>query len=250
MILQNTPNSGEKFDFHGECDLVLLQTNSMRIHIRTKIESWWSFIESAVVEMGENQVLEVSGLDGGKYWVNGVAGKAMQVHDKVKTEFAGHKITITQSSQKQLSIRIDLGNSQALGISTFKSWVSVNLSSKATTKGVAFEGAKGLMGSFPQGEKLARDGTTVIDDSNQFGMEWQVRPDEPVLFREVGAVQAPAKCKMPNQTTKKLRRRLLGRDGITEEDAATACEHVDEEDRDGCIFDVLATNDKDMAGAY
>jgi len=58
---------------------------------------------------------------------------------------------------------------------------------------------------------------------------------------------------MPDATeaikAKKIRRRL-GEVFITKEEAAQACARVDEADRDACIFDVLATNDKDMAGSY
>jgi hypothetical protein len=37
---------------------------------------------------------------------------------------------------------------------------------------------------------------------------------------------------------------------ITHAAAEAACAHTPVEDRDVCIFDVLATNDLEMAGAY
>ena len=47
------------YDFHGGCDLVLLENPEfmnglgMTVHIRTKIETWWSYVESAVLKIGE-----------------------------------------------------------------------------------------------------------------------------------------------------------------------------------------------------
>ena len=49
-----------QYDFHGECDLVLLHNPDfmnglgMDIHIRTKIESFWSSVESAVIKIGDH----------------------------------------------------------------------------------------------------------------------------------------------------------------------------------------------------
>ena len=67
-----------------------------------------------------------------------------------------------------------------------------------------------------------------------------------------GTVQAPQKCAMPTNTKASLRasRRRLGEVLISEEDAELACAKVDKDDRDSCIADILATNDKSMAGAY
>ena len=48
---------------------------------------------------------------------------------------------------------------------------------------------------------------------------------------------------------RKLRRRL-GETMVGEEDAAIACAHARPEDMDACMFDVLATNDKGVAGSY
>jgi hypothetical protein len=52
--------------FHGGCDLVLLSNPGfgnglgLHIHTRTKVESWWSYIEQAVVQIGD-QMIELSG---------------------------------------------------------------------------------------------------------------------------------------------------------------------------------------------
>ena len=54
---------------------------------------------------------------------------------------------------------------------------------------------------------------------------------------------------MPDATAKTAARRL-GEAFISEEDADNACARVAPEDKDACIFDVMATNDKDVAGSY
>ena len=69
-----------------------------------------------------------------------------------------------------------------------------------------------------------------------------------MLFFSRGDVQPPMECSMPDKVAKKNRR--LGEALVTEEDARIACNHVPMEVRDECIFDVLASNDKDMAGSY
>jgi hypothetical protein len=53
---------------------------------------------------------------------------------------------------------------------------------------------------------------------------------------------------MPSATSV---RRRLSESSISQEDAEIAGVRVgDETDRNACIFDVIATNDKDLAGAY
>ena len=99
---------------------------------------------------------------------------------------------------------------------------------------------------------LARDGATILEDANDFGQEWQVHGNEPMLFHSLGdGVHYPQVCVMPNTAIGMAeKRRRLGESMITEEDAFIACAHADEENRDACVFDVLATNDKELAGAY
>ena len=69
-----------------------------------------------------------------------------------------------------------------------------------------------------------------------------------MLFNEAGSVQAPNKCMMPS--VKALEKRRLGEGHILEEDARLACSRVSADQRDMCVFDVMSTNDKDIAGSY
>ena len=100
---------------------------------------------------------------------------------------------------------------------------------------------------------LSRDGITVHANPDAFGKEWQVKHDEPKLFHtSEGAIQHPAQCKMPSvdaMAGRKLRRRL-GEALVSQKDAEAACEHAAADEFDACVFDVLATNNKDLAGVY
>ena len=244
---------GKKFDFHGGCDLVLLQNSGfanglgLTIQIRTKIETWWSYIESAAVKIGED-VLEIQGgkTDGGRYWINGVPGEDLESGD----EFAfSSKLSVHFHSATALQnhFRVDLGNGNALSIGTFKKFLTVTVAGKTS---VAFEGSEGLMGTHPEGLKVARDRKTLMEDPNSFGMEWQVLSNEPMLFHAVEGVQHPTQCAMPAMAEATKKRRL-GESAVSLEDAEFACGRVtDPEDYDSCVFDVLATNEKDIAGAY
>ena len=92
----------------------------------------------------------------------------------------------------------------------------------------------------------ARDGVTLVKDSIEFGLGWQVLPSEGRLFHSPGSVQAPHKCAMPTES----KSRRLGASTVSQEAAAIACASVSKDNFDACIFDVIATNDEGMAAAY
>lgn len=242
--------AGKKYDFHGGCDLVLLKTPSfndglgLNVHIRTQIKSTWSFIEAAVLQIGDH-MLEVTGADGGKYWLNGEKeGRSIQTGDSHLGDYGVH---FRRVNDHQTISRIDVGNSNAISIETFKDFVRVNIKPKDP---LPFTGSVGLLGSFPGGSMVARDGKTLVEDANEFGQEWMVRPTDPILFHDVDeSTEFPLKCAMPSEQAKQEARRRLGM-GVTEEEAAAACARVGSESMDACVFDVMATNDKDMAGSY
>ena len=93
-----------------------------------------------------------------------------------------------------------------------------------------------------------------MEDSNQFGLEWQCLPSDPQLFSSrdgdewMGDNSSTRKCAIP---VAKSSRRRLGEAALTEQDAVEGCAGVmGFVDGTACIFDVLASNDKDMAGSY
>lgn len=236
---------GEKFDFHGGCDMVLLQNPSfanglgLDVHIRTKIKTWWSHIETAVLRVGEH-TLEVSGGDSSRYWING--GDAHDFESGQTSSLSDFEVKFRKVNDHQGIAHIDFGDA-AISIETYKDFVRVNVK---TSK--QLEGTVGLLGSFPEGKMVGRDKSTILNDANEFGLEWQVLGSEPMLFHSVGAVKPPMTCTMPNR--QKSEKRRLGESSISVNDATLACARVDEGNRDACIFDVLATNDKGMAGSY
>merc|ERR1712087_316660 len=103
---------------------------------------------------------------------------------------------------------------------------------------------------FKTGKTLARDRVTNLDDLYEFGNEWQVLPSEPMLFHEVEQPQFPKKCVVPEDPMG-ARRRRLDEMTITEKQAEAACSHIKNAlDRKDCVYDTIATQDLDMAGAY
>jgi hypothetical protein len=108
-----------------------------------------------------------------------------------------------------------------------------------------------MKGAYPSGDMIARDGKSVITDPDVFGKEWQVQSTEPMIFSSAKGAQHPEACAMPSMEASAGRKaRRLGEAVISKEAAALACAQVDEDDRDSCIYDVLATNDTGMASAF
>jgi hypothetical protein len=95
---------------------------------------------------------------------------------------------------------------------------------------------------------LGRDGVTVFNDYNAFGMEWQVRDEEPMLFHNVEGPQYPAVCSMADVSSSTRRR--LGESAALRKKAEVACANVSNSDMDDCAADVVATEDSEMAASY
>jgi hypothetical protein len=242
---------GEKYDFHGVCDLVMLTNpgfdngRGMHIHIRNKRTRVWSYISSAAVSIGEDILQIVGGAESNKYFLNGNEQDADSNNSDGGLEiFAGYKLKYHRSSDKSVGYEVVLGNKQSILFKTWNELVSVEM--RHPNKG-DFGGSLGLLGSYPSGVKLARDNETIISDSNMFGQEWQVIDTEPKLFNGSEGPQFPEKCQIPDAID--MRRRLAS-SGVTIETANTACALVAEEDKELCIFDVLATDSIETAGAY
>lgn len=244
----------EKYDFHGQCDLNLVSDPSfldkgLQVTIRTKIKSTWSYIASTAIRIGED-ILEVQGgeADSQHYWVNGV-------YQSKLTKVGGFPVSHRKPYEMGHSYTIDLeGQDGQIEVRTWKEFIQVKFEDPTER---LYGKTVGLLGDFNTGKKFARDGITVIEDPVEFGQEWQVRAEEPVLFHEVAGPQMPhQKCVMPwelNAQKEQLRgRRRLSETRVTEAMAQIACEHagVEEEDFDACVFDVLATDDVETAGAY
>jgi hypothetical protein len=234
---------GHRFDYHGECDLVLLRSNTfasgkgIEIIIRTKIAHprAYSYIASAVLKIGTD-ILQVDGF--GVYYFNGK--EAAELPDNV----AGFPLAYTQTEKKRhiFDLRLNDHDHHHILLREFKGFISVNVDQV----GEYFYDCTGLLGSFETGEMLARDGATIMkDDPVAFGQEWQVRDTEDMHFQTARFPQYPESCLMAD-AAQVARRRLEATD-ITHDKAEEACAHLAEEDRADCVFDVLETGDLDMA---
>ncbi|KAL7559155.1 hypothetical protein ACA910_010095 [Epithemia clementina (nom. ined.)] len=235
--------TGDRYDFHGECDLVLLHGlletgKKLNIHIRTKIyDNHFSYIEYAAVQIGDD-VLEVKGIN--EYWINGKANPGLPA-------MLGGMYPLTKEAQtlKRRIYLIDLGNGEHLIIKTYKMMVTVAMEGSTVSN---FGNSVGLMGDFDTGLKLGRNGTVSFTDPHEFAFEWQVRPGvDPFLFRSEKGPQYPQKCLLPDKERRHGRR--LGQ--LNDETAFKACAAAaSARDVDSCMYDVLAANNVDLANAY
>ena len=241
--------NGHKYDFHGGCDLVLLQApdyndgQGLYIHIRTKIVRWWSYVDSAVVQIGDDTLEVMGGVENKRYFVNGKPGAALEASGMMPFTIGGHNVRYRHLNDKQFQFKIFLEDGQNVVFKAVKDFMRVDIENPTEE---AFGSSVGLMGSFSEGKMLARDGVTILEDANDFGQEWQVLLTEPMLFHNVEGVQHPEACAMPTVTEEK--RRLEG--SISREQAEIACSKVSPDEMADCVFDVMATNDIDVAGAF
>lgn len=238
---------GEKFDYHGKCDIELLSDSTFAegkgivVHIRTEITRSWSYIKSAAILIN-GDILEVQGgADENRYWFNKVfQGELINV--------GGFPVKYKKANSKQRVFTIDLGDNEEIEIRTYKELVNINFN---RFKQHLHKNSVGLLGDFKSGKKLARDGVSTIEDYNEFGQEWQVLSDGPKLFHETTGPQAPnQKCIMPSPSRSQKKRRRLGEASVTVNMAELACAKVAIADLEACIADVLATSDVGMAAVY
>jgi hypothetical protein len=189
--------SGKHYNFHGECDLILLQSKDfessmggdpgMDVHIRTQMRGDMSYISGAVLRIGSD-LLEVESQEG-VYYFNGVAGAGLP------NELSGFKFLHKKPTDKQHVFEVQLGGLEMIKLKTYKDFVSVLIEQGGSKH---FGDSVGLMGDFTYGVKLSRDGKTVLGDANAFGQEWQVLDTDPTLFQTARLPQHPQKCTMPS----------------------------------------------------
>jgi hypothetical protein len=229
--------TGDKFDYHGECDLVLVDNPAfsyglgLRVHIRTARIKFYSYIESIAVRIGE-ETLEFHN-DAQHFSINGE--KVEPEQKGVDTKLSGFVI---RRYKEAISIRLDDQVSKArIDLLARKiGFPTVHFDGDTTD---IFQGSLGLIGEWGSGKKLARDGTTEMNDpdATEFALEWQVRDTEPMLFQEARFPQFPTQCVPP----KMMMGTRLGMSHM-EKAAEEACANW-KQDKEECVFDVLATRD-------
>jgi hypothetical protein len=236
--------NGKQFDFHGVCDLVLVSNLEfgngigLDVHIRTRKTRQWSYVDSAAARIGDD-ILEVRGGMSSMFWKNGIQGNV----NTDEMVIANYQIKYQNISEKSKKFVVDLRDGEGIIFKTWNSFVSVQIENP---KHKNFVGSVGLMGSFPKGLRIGRT-NSIIEDFNVFGQEWQVLSTEQKLFHNIEDPQHPQKCEIPSSV--EMRRRLAA-SLVTFDEAEKACVGADSENKELCIFDIMATNDLSSAGVY
>ena len=216
------------------------------IHIRTKIVRYWSYIKTVAIKIG-NDILEIEGSadpndDQPHYWINYEYLGELDV-------FGGFAVTQKLPSLYKRSYVIDLSSKypgQEITIQLYKEFVRIKLNGNQAT----FGNAVGLLGDYQTGATLGRDGA-IIDDFTELGNEWQVLPSDGRLFHELAHPQFPNPCLQP-EDPRGERKRRLSESTISIEQAEAVCgaSLKDPLAIQDCVYDILATQDLDMVGAF
>ena len=233
-------------DFHGGCDLLLAEFPEfgsglgLTVDARTTTRYDYSYIESAGVKIGED-VLEVSSY--GQFVINGIANV-----ESMPLMLGDYPVSHTQPRKHTHIFSIDVGNEKSIVIKVYKDLVYVNINVHTGGHTAEFHDGYGMLGSWFNGTRYARDGVTILMDDNEYGQEWQVRDTDTQVFSVPRAPQWPEKCEMPNVVERASRR--LAESTVSAEEAATACAGISHsQQRDMCIYDVIATQDLSVAEA-
>lgn len=229
--------ASHKFDYHGECDLVLAHVPlfadglGLRVHIRTKRQQFFSYIERVAVQIGSD-VLEFAGRK--QVYINGE-------HHENPTSFAGYSMN---TFPRALSIRLNETAKAKIDFIDRKNGMPYVVVDAGETTDM-FAGSKGLMGLWPSGDMVGRNGTNVADlqegNYDLYAEGWQVQDNEPLLFQTARAPQFPQACVRPVHV---LGNRLG--DSHMKAAAEQQCSAW-KEDKEDCIFDVMAMRDLSAA---
>jgi len=243
----------EHFEFHGQCDMILAKDPKfangvgLDVQIRTKMVRFWSYIHTAAVRIGDD-ILEIHGSADDEdhdthYWFN-------FQYQADTTTVGGFPLIITSNGAHKRYFEIDLSSKfpgQKIVLSAFKEFVAVDFKDSTTE---SFGNAVGMLGDYKTGKTFARDGVTEIDDFNVLGNEWQLLPSDDMLFHDKAEPQYPKRCILP-EDPQGQRRRRLDESSISVEKAEAICATLkDPLSIKDCVYDILATQDLDMVGAF
>ena len=239
---------GAQYDFHGHCDLVLLNAphvadghgnanKGLSIHIRSSpYKTFFSFVSDVAIRIGED-ILEVG--NQGKHYINGVLQTVGATED-----LAGYKVTSSKSTKKPRHVcktRL-AGCKEETDTREFKDWITVSVLHATQSN---FGASVGLMGRFEDGAMVGRDNVAIHTDNNECGQDWQVQGStDGFLFRVPSPY--PKHCQLPSLTNKKIRLRRLEESIISKEEAMQACSHWGSDIMD-CVLDVRASGDLEVA---
>jgi hypothetical protein len=220
------------------------QGTGLEIQIRTTIhEDLYSYIEATALKIGET-ALEIFN---GSLRLNGTEFKDTDLPLMFGND-GMYKIELESVERfakggiKRRRYRLNLG-STSIEFKYYKNIMTFSIHGHED-----FSDATGMLGSYPSGEMIGRDGSE-ISDFTEFAFEWQVGYDgqDSVIFSDLRSPQLPYElCRMPASTFKTSRRRLRGNNKLVLE-AEHACDHITGSNFDSCVNDVLATGDIELA---
>jgi len=205
--------------------------------------------------------LEMSMGNTGSFWINGQEFTDEDLPLKIEGNYSLKKKETIQDDKGTVYMLQTENVAVKLIVMKFIMGVDVMGQHPSYSKGTG-----GLLGKFPSGDLLGRDGKTVFafDDEmetldgrtepicNAIGQEWQVRDTDPQLFREIRAPTWPEKCNFPVKTNEEIKRRRLS-SSIDMSVAAKACasRHAEgSEAFDFCVMDVLMMDNVDAAYSW
>lgn len=88
-------HGGEMYDFHGGCDLILMDNPQfkdgmgMQIQIGTMINTWLSYVASSAIRIGDD-TLEIAGGDNAQWlYINGVPNEPLEDLQWYTMKFVG-----------------------------------------------------------------------------------------------------------------------------------------------------------------
>lgn len=243
------------FEFHGECDMVLVHSDhvngdkTLDIHIRTAIDKFWSQIVSAAMRVGESTLQ----MDTDRFFIDGTemtdAALPLQTPEFNMKMVNGHH-AITQSlraSEQKGTLKTYIVTFNDRSIITFKI-LNGFLNVAVTGSPHDFKESVGLMGTYDLGKPIDRNGERMYD-LEMFAFEWQVDPSkDPILFNEAKGPQLPHEtCRMPSPEAVARRRHLRDNSELVEKAMFACAGKVDDE---ACQADVINTGDASMALLY
>jgi hypothetical protein len=236
--------------FHGECDLVMIhslnfhQGTGFDMHVRTTIEDYFSYIETAAIKIGDWTLEFVKD----KIYVNGVV---LLPHDLPYTFGDNFKYTITNEPIPQNKnakfyqyYGINLNEDSQVLVKFYKDYLTFEMHGHFND----FADSVGLLGQYETGLMYSRDGLP-LDDFKVNAFEWQVSPEDPTLFQDLRSPQLPYEpCRLP--TMARPTRRHLRADKVLLASAEEACSHVAGDDFHLCVEDIMTTQDLDFANTW
>ena len=241
--------SGKSFDFHGHCDLLLLESPTvadgagLSIQVRSSpYKEIFSYISEAAIQIGD-RVLTIG--HGGQHAIDGVPQIVGKTEAMVLDDLHQYPVESSVSKKGRHVYKIHLSHGphgkEEIDIREFKKWITVTLLHPSAAN---LGKSQGLLGRFPDGAMLGRDGKTVHTSYDDFGQDWQVPPDKSLLGP--GPFLDSSCAPLQALKDRRKRGRRLGESSITRAQAMEVCKHWGNQMED-CINDVQISEDLEMA---